>query len=607
MKRALLLALIPAFAFAGLGGTCKPKVVLVQEVVSVPGFQEIHTPGSGDAAEFATPAKVATLLGPNPDLNTVTYVRTYLNDGSTPSVIIILIPGFLGGGTTLDPLARDMVSKFNGTIEVWAVDRRPNQLEDRLGALHASDGAAAAANDAEKFTAVTEGIHFYFPDSDLAPTGNFPGPEDLDINLNGVLDGQLPLEDPLDPPNTRGPQILTQDEARWFAYWGLDTYFRDWKILVDAARGIVGNTGLVLMGGHSQGTGWSSIFAAYDFDPDPGNVVAGYSLIDGLILLEGGGSGAGAGVTKAVYDATVTDLATPGGADVYLSNFSGIPLQDLGQAAEASAVAGVELPSEPSVIQRTPPFGTPPVSFLISAPSTNRSVTGFFLDDDFSAIGAFRGSFGFSDNGPNTESGGFYIASPATDGSGLRNWLDFDDPSLPSIFDMPPCDPLGAAGSDPTSVGCAIKEVDPGDPSRGIEAEVTSIVTFLQTQFGKANGFEWYFASGRPNLDFSFGNDSSALVAENLAVTPGDEGPLVITQNANVDIPVITFGGSNGLTPTPASWNTYLGSIASTDTETHILEGYAHLDVVSAKDNGVVPPLTEWINRLHQQKLLDNF
>ncbi len=128
----------------------------------------------------------------------------------------------------------------------------------------------------------------------------------------------------------------------------------------------------------------------------------------------------------------------------------------------------------------------------------------------------------------------------------------------------------------------------------------------VSTQFGKANGLEWYFGAGRPSLDFSFGNDSSALVAEYVSAT-GSEGPLVITQNANVDIPVIAFGATNGLVPTAAGMNNYLNSIASTDTEVHIMLGYAHVDSTTAADNDAVPFLTDWINRLLQDKLLANF
>ncbi|MDX1492747.1 MAG: hypothetical protein R3253_01640, partial [Longimicrobiales bacterium] len=62
------------------------------------------------------------------------------------------------------------------------------------------------------------------------------------------------------------------------------------------------------------------------------------------------------------------------------------------------------------------------------------------------------------------------------------------------------------------------------------------------------------------------------------------------------------IGGSNGLANTPASFAGYLGSIASTDTQVEIFEGYAHLDVVSAVDNEAVPPILKWISRVWKQK-----
>ncbi|MBS1107282.1 MAG: hypothetical protein H6Q91_2784 [Deltaproteobacteria bacterium] len=99
-------------------------------------------------------------------------------------------------------------------------------------------------------------------------------------------------------------------------------------------------------------------------------------------------------------------------------------------------------------------------------------------------------------------------------------------------------------------------------------------------------------------------------MAEHLAsVDPGDEGPLVITQNAAVDVPVICIGGSNGLAPEPKSFDNYLASIATpaADEEVYILEGYAHLDVLTAANNGAVPLLEDWINRVQQKKLLESF
>jgi len=83
----------------------------------------------------------------------------------------------------------------------------------------------------------------------------------------------------------------------------------------------------------------------------------------------------------------------------------------------------------------------------------------------------------------------------------------------------------------------------------------------------------------------------------------------VITQNAAVDVPVICLGGSNGLAPEAKSFDSYLASIATpaADKEVHILEGYAHLDPLNAANNDAVPLIEDWINRVQQKKLLENF
>ena len=607
--RMRLVLLLPLLALAaGNGG--RPPGRVVQRVVDSPGFVEPHTPGSGAAEEMAAGPGIVGLLGAPVNLNRVTTVRTRWQGpglgAARPRAILILIPGFLGGATTLDPLARDLVAAFRGQLEVWAVDRRPNQLEDRLGSLHAAAGATSPACQSSPPApdcSLFEGAQFYFADVDARPLGDFPGPRDLDVNLDGKLDPRLPLTDRFGV--TRGPILFSQDDVRFMAYWGLDTYFRDWKRLVDSARKRVGPGGVVLLGGHSQGTAWSTLFAAYDFDPDPKRVDPGYRHIDGLVLLEGGGSGPGGAnePTLAQYQATVAGLAAPGGPDVYLTSLLGlISLLPLGQVGEVASLAAYYQPNEPSLSQRTPIFGTGLVSALLGAPATNRATLGFFLDDDFSSFGAFRASLGFSDDGENQLStllgAPFYIALP---NGGLRTWKEFDDPTLPT------CPP----NSEDVSPGCALLDngppSDPNDPSappqvNGPEREVTSIDTFAQTQFGKLNGFEWYFAAGRPNLDFSYGNDSSALVAESLAADPRSEGPLVLTQNARVNVPVIAIGGSNGLAPEPKSFSTYLDSIATPAAwkEVHIIPGYAHLDVVSAERNEAVPLIADFIRRVER-------
>jgi hypothetical protein len=623
MRPRALALLVAAASVAMLGANARcqrgpgPPSDLVQELRARPGHVEPHTPGSGSAVEVPAAPVIQTLLGASPDLNRVSYVRTAIDARSAPAprVVLILIPGFLGGATTFDPLARDLVRRYGGALEVWAVDRRPNQLEDRLGAIHAESGALAPEcqqSPPAPDCSIFEGAQFYFPDLDRS--GAFPGPGDLDLNGNGVFDPQLPLVDGFGA--VRGPALMTQDDVRFMAWWGLDTYFRDWALLVEDARRVVGPQGLVLLGGHSQGTTWSATFAAYDFDPDPARTVAGYSLIDGLVLLEGGGAGPGSAAPPdlAAYLQTVADLATPGGPDVFLQDFAGLDLQALGTSGEVAALAAHYQPSEPSLIQRTPTFAGFPLGIFLSAPATNRAIAGLFLDDDFSLNTAFRVSAGFSDDGPNTYlapvpgliNDDIYVAQPVP--GGLRTWRDFDDPDLPTcppaLFDQSP--------------GCAILDngppSDPNDPSdpprkNGVEREVSPLDAFLRTQFGKANGFEWYFASGRPFLDFSYGRDSSALVAQHLALHPGDEGPLVVTQNANVDVPVLAIGGSNGLAPEPKAFASYLGSIATPAAwkSVHILPGYAHIDPLTAADNEAVPLIEDFVNRVQQKKLLESF
>jgi hypothetical protein len=102
------------------------------------------------------------------------------------------------------------------------------------------------------------------------------------------------------------------------------------------------------------------------------------------------------------------------------------------------------------------------------------------------------------------------------------------------------------------------------------------------------------------------------------------------TQGGLIDIPVIAFGGTNGLTPTPASWRSFAGLLAtciapscdgvtarvvdlnnpspafptygdvSGGFEVHMSEGYAHFDILSANDdetNNVIGPLLDFVAR----------
>jgi len=600
--------LVAALALAGVAtsgatiASCPAGPALRQEYVVRAGHPEPHTPGSGvSGVEMPASVTVQRILGPSPDLNRVSYLRTWLPKPSDapPRAILILVPGFISGAGPFMPLARQLVSRSNGTLEVWAIDRRPNALEDTRGTEHAA--ARFAANDE---AGVLDALQFLFPDVDPPGPEAFPtGPGDVDVNGNGSADPPFALPDALG--GTSPWQKLGQNDMRFAAYWGVDTYVRDWKLLVDEARSRVGPEGLVLFGGHSMGTSWATAFAGYDFDPSSG-VDAAYPKIDGLLLLEGGGLGTGASTqpTLAEYQAAVADLAATDGPDVFLSSFSGADLAALGAGSGIAGLDGLHRPGQPALLQRTSVVKTFPLSVLFGAPMASETIAGVFLDDDTSPVSALAGSFGFSDDGPNTlvpagllpGAGEFYLLVDDGDASTVRQWKNFDDPTLPSC---PPQTP-------DASPGCALRNNGPRplptDPpvQWGDEKEVSDIDDALRIFAAKPNFLEWYHVSGRVNLDFQFGRDASAL---------GDESLLAITRTAHVNVPILGIGGSNGLTPSERSFAGYFGAVATpaADLEVFVAEGYAHLDVLTAADNVAVPPILGWVNRLLQRKLLAHF
>jgi hypothetical protein len=146
---------------------------------------------------------------------------------------------------------------------------------------------------------------------------------------------------------------------------------------------------------------------------------------------------------------------------------------------------------------------------------------------------------------------------------------------------------------------------------------------------GKTNFTDYYYPSGGNSTTSGIGLDSTQLSADP-PVGRGRRDIENLTQAANVNIPVICFGGSNGLASVPGIYVPFAQSIGTCTApscdgstprvvdaavpneafptlggvaggfEVYISEGYAHLDLLVAEDgehNNVVGHLVDFLTR----------
>ena len=115
MKRLLLLTLLALAACAPAVQPVPAQIpdpksleAIEAQRMAIAGFDEPNTPNEFDKAFF---------------------VRYSVAKTTKARAVVVLMPGFLGGAANFDRLARSMVAK-DPSLEVWAIDRRSNQLED---------------------------------------------------------------------------------------------------------------------------------------------------------------------------------------------------------------------------------------------------------------------------------------------------------------------------------------------------------------------------------------------------------------------------------------------------------------------------------------------
>lgn len=555
--------------------------------------QPARTPGTAGVA-VAPGSKLATQFGAaGPDLNRVRYTRYGLaaNAGKPVDAVLVAMPGTLAGAHSYMILAENLVrrmwSDHKAVVEVWGVDRRSVALQDM-------EGLQIAERE-----------------------------RDATLGLNWLYGGELGL--PLGDKLKRRAVFHESREIPFLAEWTPQVHTIDLDAVVEQAR-TVARSGNVFLGGHSAGTGFVARYAATDFNfTGTGPAQPGYAKVKGLVLFEGpGGALAASAPTAAQLDAVVR--AAEGG--LYAAVASGaepafVSRPGLTPRVSASTeIAGMQMDFEGTIngsqallqadqggIAGNNVYNRVPDFTKREFPVTAGAAIGTFMDDD------------------NLQRTVFYSVSMGYLGparaDGLRTWLDNTDPLPAAAF--------RDFGPPPATLTASL-------PPWGKEVEPTNLKRLSRALFlGNSTYSDWYYpssglllgnaeGSGGANL----GLDTSAL---SLPVSQGGRGRADIvnqTQAKKIDIPVIAFGGTNGLTPVAGVWRGFAEAIAPCAApsckpgvartpagqpmlvanrqyggvdggfEVHMSEGYSHVDIVTADDdatNNVIRPLAAFLRR----------
>lgn len=306
--------------------------------------------------------------------------------------VAVLMPGLIEGATAFDPVARNTIreqAKRGRQIEVWAIDRRSNCLEDLTGVDHV-----------EKTGDIATGIDYYY--------------------RQGEIDGKR-----FTAPFNRAPRVLAE--------FGLEQTLRDYHaVLTTELPSQPWREGHVICGGHSLGGPLTEMYAAWDFDGDPESTDdAGYRQCAGFMgfdtglsnELSGGANGSGkpanpivSGLLKGVNETTVRALR----AGTFPRNFDivGIGPETM-MLLDAVSIFAERTPDADwtPALQQIPRSSTTDAFFHISgAPDMNRwlfskdsmrshrysymAALGQILDDNGAVFGLVRSSFGFFDGAP---------------------------------------------------------------------------------------------------------------------------------------------------------------------------------------------------------------
>ncbi len=439
---------------AGASAAPKPETVVEKRVKSAAphhrqvreSLVRVYDPLPPDAGEHP------------PACDWIEYLRFRSADGPKKAreadAVLVIIPGFLGGASSFDQVARNTVRRAaeqGSAIEYWSLDRRANCLEDDRGVK-----AAARAGDA------SIAFDYYW--------GGKP--------VNGKTFGGFV------PP----------EEAQFLNEFGLERTMEDWyTVLRTGIKGQRRRAQRVICGGHSLGGPLTAAFSSWDFDGDPETTRdAGYAQCAGLVGLDTTISLAGSGGDGSEMPG-LGDVVAGSGAAPYVNVPPLTP-----ETIQVPTVFGVDAYFDPQgtdLLQELPHttnidfsqralFSRDAAHFASNDPDireftiTNEVALGGILDDNSAPLSFLRASVGQSVGGPLVDknfpapSGGF-LALPEDPDNPLYSWERYRA--------------VGAPGHD-------LVLNDEGEPYTSREGEVSDMRQFARTFFeARANFTEQYF------------------------------------------------------------------------------------------------------------------
>lgn len=249
--------------------------------------------------------------------------------------VLVLMPGTQGGAGDFTLTARYLVREVDG-LQVWAIDRRTQALEDTSVFRRALRGSA--------------GLQDAF-----------------DHYLGWITNGGTP---------TDHFQFLDAGEYPFARRWGMGVALRDAHAVVRQA--LNGGSREVVLGGHSLGASLTLAYAAWDFGGRPG-----YKDVDGMVLIDGGLLGSFDAFDLTQAEQAISELRNGNPFAQLLG--PGLPPETAGLFGEIAGLYARLAPQDAATTLQEYPLlpGDLNPPFAV----TDRALLGYAFDRDTSSLG----------------------------------------------------------------------------------------------------------------------------------------------------------------------------------------------------------------------------